>query len=455
MKVPSFVALTVAALLLPAVLPAEEFLTAAQRHEMAADAKIESAVVAALERQERVRMIAILDVRTASGQPVERFDSYAARSALRAEGNRVLERLPVGAFDLSHQYGSFSALAGEASAEGVLALMAMPEVGQLGLDERQSWSLAEALPTSRMRSLRRQAKHGKGVWVALLDSGIDTDHRDLKKPLKKEECFCQPDCCPNGSARQSGKGSAEDDVGHGTLVGGVMVSRGKVGPGGAARNAKLLAIKVGGPQGPLTSDSLAALDWILQEMPEVSVLNMSFGTDRTWAGNCDKRGVTNKARAAVIDALRDLGILSFAASGNGASANGMVAPACIKNAISVGAVYDDDFGPVDWGDCVDATSGPNQFACFADRSKTTDILAPGVLITGPELGGGVASSIGTSFSSPLAAGCAVLLRKKFPDATADEIEAALEGSGTLATDSVNGRQFPTLDCQDAFDRLAG
>lgn len=447
--------LTLTALLVPSSLPAEELLPASQRRALARSAKVESALVAELERNERVRVIAILDVRADDGASLERFDSYAARQALREEGDRVLTQLPADHFDLSYRYGAVNSIAGEADAEGVLALMAQPGISRVGLDERQSWTLGEALDVSNIRSVRGQAKHGKGVWVAVLDSGVDTNHRDLKKPLKKEECFCKPNCCPNGTSRQSGKGSAEDDVGHGTLVAGSIVSRGKVGPGGPARNAKLLAIKVGGQQGPLTSDTIAALDWILQEMSDVRVINMSFGSLRSWAGNCDRKGVDNRVRSSVINGLRDLGILSFAASGNSARTGGMVSPACIKKVVSVGAVYDDNFGSVDWGDCLDPTTEANQLICFTDRSKTLDLVAPGALITGPQLGGGVDSNVGTSFSSPLAAGCAVLIRKKYPDATADEIEEAMTHSPTLAADPENNREYPVLDCQDAFDHLGG
>lgn len=42
--------------------------------------------------------------------------------------------------------------------------------------------------------------------------------------------------------------------------------------------------------------------------------------------------------------------------------------------------------------------------------------------------------VGTSFFSPMAAGCAVLLRKRFPNATPDEVEEALESSSVQVSD---------------------
>jgi subtilisin family serine protease len=416
--------------------------------------KADRELIGALGRRERVGVIAIFEVRSVSGQRIGSFGSSSARAELRATGQRVLSRLPEGRVDLVHQYRGFGAIAVETDAEGLLALLAQPEVTHAGLDEPMTWSLAEALPLAGVSGVRRAGKNGKGVWVAVLDSGVDTDHKDLSKPLKAQECFCSPACCPDGTSRQSGKGSAEDDVGHGTLVSGAIVSRGKVAPRGAAMKAKLLMIKMGGQRGPASSDALAALDYVLNEMPEVRVINMSFGTIKTWGGNCDKKGAANRAYAAVFDALSVNGTLAFAATGNDGVATRMSSPACIRDVISVGAVYDDDFGANTFGSCQDPTSGPNQLACFTTRSAKTDLVAPGVVITAPSFDGGAASVAGTSFSSPIAAGCGVLLRKKFPGATREQLEAALESSPTTAIDPVNGRGYPALDCGAAFAFLS-
>lgn len=443
------------ALVTAAPSPAAGQLTASQRLAIEDSGRVEPGVVEALQGSGRARVIVMLDVRSESGAPLERFRTTRARAALRRAGDSVRIAIPDDRFELAYQYRSIHSIAGEAGPEGVLALLAHPAVGEIGLDRVNRYDLAEATVVSGIKPVRRMGKHGKGVWVAVLDSGVDNGHGALRKQIKAQECFCTPGCCPDGSSRQSGAGSAQDDVGHGTLVAGAIASNGRGGaPRGAAMRASLLAMKVGNPIGPRTSDVLAALDWLLTEGPEVDIVNMSFGGGRGFKGNCDRRGASNRAYAAALDALRDLGVLSFTSSGNSGMSNRMRAPGCVKNCISVGAVYDANFGSVDWGDCVDPTSGPNGFVCFSDRSPKLDLVAPGVLIRGPALGGGSREAVGTSFSSPLAAGCAALLKRKYPDATADQLEAALESSPTLVQDPENSRQYPALDCRAAFDFLA-
>ena len=62
---------------------------------------------------------------------------------------------------------------------------------------------------------------GDGVTVAVLDSGTDfLENPDLDPALAGEECFCSRlgGCCPDGSTRQSGFGSARTLSGHGPGV---------------------------------------------------------------------------------------------------------------------------------------------------------------------------------------------------------------------------------------------
>jgi subtilisin family serine protease len=63
------------------------------------------------------------------------------------------------------------------------------------------------------------------VTVAVIDSGIDTDHPDLNNDLIWEECFLDDSGCPvTGGKRASDSGSAEDGFGHGTHVSGIITS---------------------------------------------------------------------------------------------------------------------------------------------------------------------------------------------------------------------------------------
>ncbi len=447
-----FLAVLIPALLGALPLDASGLLNETERFELAVTNKVDAEVIEALDLEPRVRAIVLMRDGSSNGLVAKRFESPGARDELRALGDRLLARMPEGELGEVRRYRSIAAMAVETSAAGLRALAADATVAQVGLAAENRWSLVESLPLANIPSVRKPAKNGKGVWVAVLDSGTDTNHKDIKKPLKKQECFCIG-CCPDGSSRQSGRGSAEDDVGHGTLVSGTIVSRGKVAPRGVAHKAKLLMVKMGGQTGPDSSDAIAALDYILTDMPEVEVINMSFGSLVGYGGNCDSKGATNKAYSALVEGLRENGTLLFAASGNDGTPGKMSSPACIKDVISVGAVYDQDFGVNLFNSCTDPAAEPNSLVCWTSRSKKTDLVAPGYLITLPAVGGGASSVVGTSFASPMAAGCGALLQKLFPDATPKEIEQALLASPTSVPDPENNRSYPALDCQAAMDQL--
>jgi hypothetical protein len=153
------------------------------------------------------------------------------------------------------------------------------------------------------------------------------------------------------------------------------------------------------------------------------------------------------AFANVINALRANGVLSFVASLNSGSLTQMSAPACIHSAVSVGATYDANVGPVG----CDPTTAADQIACFSNRNSVTDILAPGALITSTYLNGGTAVLLGTSMASPHVAGCAADLLQAMPDLSPDALEAALEGTGVPVHDPGTGLTYPRVDCLAALN----
>jgi subtilisin family serine protease len=71
---------------------------------------------------------------------------------------------------------------------------------------------------------------GKGVTVAILDTGIDDNNPDLAGAVTAEHCIVPPDGCSDGTAEQDGPGSAQDDQGHGTAIADVIA--------GAARTTR-------------------------------------------------------------------------------------------------------------------------------------------------------------------------------------------------------------------------
>jgi subtilisin family serine protease len=159
------------------------------------------------------------------------------------------------------------------------------------------------------------------------------------------------------------------------------------------------------------------------------------------------------ALATAINGLRANGVPTFAGSGNNGSGTGMIAPACIANAISVSAVWDEALGSQTWLGCTDSNTQPDLVNCFANSSTTTDIFAPGALILSSKRGGGAQVKAGTSYSSPIAAACAAVLLEAEPGITPGQIESAMKASSVIVTDPKNGFSFPRLQCDEAVAAL--
>ena len=371
-------------------------------------------------------------------------DVAARRSEVASAQSRVLSTLAPADFELALRFEAVPGLVGRLTRAGLARLENHPDVRKIDLDVGGRGGLSGTVPLVYADDLHAAGITGAGVTVAVLDSGLDTDHPDLADDLVHQECFLDEDGtingvgdCPTGSDRQSGPGAAEDGVGHGTWTSGIVTSRGTVAPVGVAPDASILAIKVldnSGASGTFTyfSEIVAALDYIITSQPNVKVINMSLGTFALYANECDNSTGFNILGAAAIDTLRASGVIAFASSGNNGSGSEMTSPACLSNVISVGATND-----------ADAVAG------FTNSNLTTDLMAPGVDVITTALGGGVTGGSGvdgTSFASPHAAGCAALFIEQGTWTTPDQIESRLEASPVRVTDATNGLSFPRIDC---------
>lgn len=323
------------------------------------------------------------------------------------------------------------------------ALASSPDVARVDLDVGGTGSLTQTVILTDTDQRHSLGNDGDGVVVAVLDSGIDSDHPDLIDDaiITDQACFgynasaAGVGFCPNGSDMQTGSGSAEDDAGHGTHVSGIVSSNGSVSAPGFAPGAEILALKTtddcsfSGCFYSFTLNVVAALDYIIANPGlGVDVINMSLGTNATFAGDCDASTSWTIAGAAAIDTLRASGVIAFASAGNNASSTNMSAPACLSNVIAVGASDDLDVA-----------------APFTNVSTTTDLFAPGVNVQSAAIGGGVTPASGTSMASPSAAGCAALLIESGEATTPLAIETRLETSATTVL-AANGLAYPRLDC---------
>lgn len=249
---------------------------------------------------------------------------------------------------------------------------------------------------------------GKGVKVAVLDTGIDATHPDLKGRILKARNF-------------TGSGSADDRQGHGTHVASTIVGSGVKSGGkykGVAPGAELLVGKVLDDTGfGDDSDIIAGMQWAVAQ--GAKVVNMSLGSSDT--------ADVDPLEKAVNDLSASSHTLFVIAAGNsGPSDSTLGTPGSAAAALTVAAVDRDD-RIASW-----SSRGPT-----ADGRLKPDIAAPGVDIVaakavhgveGNDEAPGYVSMSGTSMATPHTAGAAAVLAQEHPDWTGERLKSALTAS---------------------------
>jgi hypothetical protein len=411
------------------------------------DAVVGPALEQALAGSDTVPVVILLDIRA---DPADRSSRQALRLEIRKEQDRVLDTLPLVEFTLRSRPKHAPILAGEIGRAGLERLRRLPGIRRIDLEVPGDGALAQSVPLVGADAVHALGFTGAGMLVGEVDSGVDTDHPDLIGAVVAQACTCRTNggCCPDGSNFQVGPGAAEDDAGHGTLVAGVMTSDGHVAPPGVAPGAQIVAVKVTDATDHTCcmSDVTSALDWILDNRPDVAAINVSVVSSALYPGDCDHADATTGGMAFIITALRAAGIPVFAAAGNAGSGGAMSAPACVSGAVSMGATYDASFGPLNLGTCTEASAVADQVTCFSNSDASTDLFAPGFLITTSARGGGAVSAAGTSFSAPHATACAALIAQADPGIGAAAIETSFKATGRPVVDPKNGLTFPRIDC---------
>ena len=369
-------------------------------------------------------------------------DLAATQASVAAASDRVLAAVPPSEFSHAFALTSVPAISGVATVAGVQALASHPDVLRVSLNRRLSAQLEQAVPAIGASEVHTFGITGEGATVAVLDTGIDSDHPMLADSLAFQQCFLstpEGGACPGGVLRGP---TAEDDNGHGTHVSGIITSNA---PKGVAPDAMIGALKVlDASGGGETINVLLAYDYIINEHPEVDLINMSISDGGSYpVGACEEIA---PALTEAIALTRAMGITTFAASGNGGAKSGVGFPACVKDVVAVGATYDSDVGP---GACGEPT-GLDIVPCFSQSGANIDLLAPGFAITSAAPGGGTATLDGTSMSSPMAAGVAALLFESEPALTPAEREARLIETGVPVLDPANGVSSCRVDALQAI-----
>lgn len=243
-----------------------------------------------------------------------------------------------------------------------------------------------------------QVTRGAGVTIAIIDSGVDATHPDLRGAVV-------------GGIDLSGLGSPDgtrpvgsDAPDHGTMVASLAAGRGSA-PGdgviGAAPEASLISASLAfGPEQRDGDAQVAeAVRWAVDAGADVISLSLTRNT-LSWPESWDDAFGYAEANDVVV----------IAAAGNRGSGTDQVgAPATIPGVVAVGGVDRS-------GRASDTASA---------QGISIAVMAPSEQLVGAVPGGGHVIWQGTSGATPIVAGIAALVRAAHPDATAADVVTRL------------------------------
>lgn len=241
---------------------------------------------------------------------------------------------------------------------------------------------------------------GESVVVAVLDTGVDTDHPALAPNLLPngvnmiENTFDVRDL-PNG-IDDDNDGQVDEMVGHGTHVAGTVLQ--------IAPEADILPVKVLDSDGVGDTFSVTAGIYYAVEQG-ADVINLSLGS------TYDSIAI----RTAAADASSQ-GVIVAAAAGNGDRSLPVEFPASADSVISVAS-----------------TTAEADKAGYSNFNAFVDISAPGDNVSSAYPGNRYTSASGTSMSTAIVAGGIALILERQPGAAAESVYAVLESaSGPLS-----------------------
>ncbi|MGW3247802.1 S8 family serine peptidase [Streptomyces sp. NPDC001070] len=280
-------------------------------------------------------------------------------------------------------------------------------IDKIWLDGKTQATLADTTAQIGAPQVWETGDTGAGVRVAVLDTGADTGHPDLKDRITSTRSFVPDQDVPDGS-------------GHGTHVASTVAGTGAASDGkekGVAPGAELVVGKVLGNRGEgQESWVIGGMEWAART-EHARVVNMSLGNSEPSDGT-DLMSQSLNALSAETGALF---VVAAGNSGRGSTPYTIGSPAAADAALTVGAVGSSDelanFSSV----------GPR----IGDEAVKPDVTAPGVDVlaarsqyaSGGE--GYYTTMSGTSMASPHVAGAAVLLAQRHPDWSGSRLKDAL------------------------------
>jgi subtilisin family serine protease len=330
--------------------------------------------------------------------------------------------------------------------------MPPPKTGEIGILMTNSNNL---IGTSAMHDL---GYLGSSYTVAIIDTGVDYNHSDLAGRYLGGYDYVNNDSNPM------------DDNGHGTHVAGIAVGSGQnTGEIGIAPSANFVALKVLAANGSGTNGMLeSALQWVANNCETYNIVsvNMSLG------GGNYASSFANFLDDEFSSIINDCNATIIAASGNSyysyGSAQGIAFPAVVNPLISVGAVYNANYGSITYGSGArDNTTAADRVTSFTQRSANLNILAPGAIVNSLAVGGGTVGLAGTSMAAPIVAGAVALLYEALNDINRPDLAnhydikdlmidhsvSVYDGDDENYNVTASNRSYPRLDFDEIIEQL--
>ncbi|WP_170065576.1 S8 family serine peptidase [Clostridium vincentii] len=245
----------------------------------------------------------------------------------------------------------------------------------------------------------------KNVTIAVIDSGINYNHEDLKGMI-----------LDGGYNFYNNSTDVYDDNGHGTGVAGIINANSNNSKGivGLQSNMpiKILPLKTSDSNGwSYLSDMLRAVEYAIEK--DVDVINLSMGSS-----------YYSEIENEEIQKAINNGIVVVASAGNDGDSS-YEYPASYDNVIAVGA-----------------TDQNNNKAGFSNYNNKVSLSAPGQNILTTNLSGGYSYYSGTSFSTPIVSAMVAIIKSVRPDLSPQEIKSILQNNsldlGTVGRDNYFG-----------------
>ncbi|WP_413304064.1 S8 family serine peptidase [Bacillus sp. 1P10SD] len=253
------------------------------------------------------------------------------------------------------------------------------------------------------------------VVVAVIDSGVDLDHPDLRDTLVEGTNIIQPSLPPI------------DIDGHGTHVAGLVgaTTGNGIGLSSIAKQVKIMPIKVIEHDTGYMSDVVKGILYAVDH--GATIINLSLGSLNNMQALQD-----------AIDYAESKNVLIIAAAGNEGK-NQVMYPAAYEEVISVGSV----------------DTNTLQRASFSNYGSYVDVYVPGTGIWSTFMNDDYTLMDGTSMSSGIVSSVAAMLKRQAPFLTAEQIRTLIEGSLTASGQEKLVNTARALQLIDTYQRLYG